>query len=161
MPPIRVDLRPIAPEEFGAVCDLWHQGWRDGHLHLVPDDLLRFRDRATFLARLTRAPEDCRVTGPTGAPEGFVRFKGDELDQFYVAPAMRGTGYAAALIAAAEAELRGRGVRRAFLICSVGNDRAARFYAKAGWRPVARYTAEVETLAEPVSLPVERFEKDL
>lgn len=155
------ELRAVDPAEVEALADLWHQGWADGHAEIVPPALVRFRDRATFRARLDSSLDDCRVAGPLGAPVGFVRFKGIELDQFYVAATMRGTGFAAGLIAAAEDELRARGVKESFLYCSVGNERARRFYQKAGWSDAGIIRAEVETLAETMHLDVHRFEKRL
>jgi GNAT superfamily N-acetyltransferase len=60
-------------------------------------------------------------------------FKEDELYQFYVSAAARGTGFAAELLRDAEQRLFARGVRTAWLACAIGNERAARFYARNSW----------------------------
>ena len=154
-------LRPALPEEVEALTDLWYTGWRDGHDGIVPAALYRHRTRPTFHDRLLTSLSDCFVTGPVGAPDGFVRLKGAELDQFYVAPPRRGTGHALTMMRAAEHLLRGRGVDRAHLIATAGNDRACRFYDKAGWTWIGPRMEGVETPEGPFMLEVVRFERDL
>jgi ribosomal protein S18 acetylase RimI-like enzyme len=87
--------------------------------------------------------------------------KGDELYQLYVSAEARGTGVAAALIADAEARLAAHGVRTAWLACAIGNDRAARFYEKSGWRRAGTVVSELDTPAGIFRLDVWRYEKDL
>lgn len=157
----QIDLRQLTAAEAGATADMWHAGWRDGHLGLVPDTLVQFRDRDTFLKRLELDLSACLICGPIGAPNGFIRLKNDEIDQFYVASSARGSGLAADLMRAAEYLLRGHGVKRAWLYCSVGNDRAARFYEKCGFVHARTTAAEVETLGAQVIMNVMRYEKDL
>ena len=154
-------LRAMTDADLDAVTELWHAGWRAGHLRIVPDALLAQRDRASFRTRLELSLSDCFLAEADGALAGFIRLKGRELDQFYVAPDLIGTGVAGQLIGLAEDALRARGVREAYLIASVGNDRAIRFYEKQGWRNCGVETARVETLDAPVSLRVVRFEKRL
>jgi GNAT superfamily N-acetyltransferase len=60
--------------------------------------------------------------------------KGDELYPLFVSAQSRGSGVAAALIADAEARLFDSGVKTAWLACAIGNERAAKFYEKCGWR---------------------------
>ena len=157
----RIDLRPLTAPEAGASADMWHAGWRDGHLGIVPDALVPFRDRDTFLKRLEASLQQCFICGPVGAPDGFIRLKGDEIDQFYVSGTARGTGLAQDLMVATQDMLRARGVTRAWLYCSVGNVRAARFYEKSGFQHRQTVSAAVETLGAPITLDVMRFEKDL
>jgi GNAT superfamily N-acetyltransferase len=154
-------LRPLTEADVEPLADLWTDGWRAGHTGIVPAALLRHRTRDGFRARIVAARDHCRVAGPEGAPTGFVRIEGDELDQFYVRADLRGTGLAPPLMAAAEALMREAGTRRAWLACRVGNDRAARFYGKCGWREVGVVAYGVETLEGPFELDVWRFEKDL
>ena len=85
--------------------------------------------------------------------------KGDELYQFYVARAARGSGVADALMEAAEAELARRGVATPWLACGIGNDRAARFYEKRGWVNARRQTNRLETPEGVFEFEVWRFEK--
>ena len=151
-------LRRPDRAEFDGLVDLWHGGWRDGHLAIVPDALARHRTRAIFAERLGDGWQDVIVAGDPGAALGFSMNKGDELDQFYVAPSARGTGFAGRFIAAIEAEFLSRGIARPWLICSVGNDRAARFYTKAGWRNTGKVEGKVTVPGGTFSLPCWRFE---
>ena len=151
----------MAPEDLEPLTDLWTQGWRDGHASIVPEALLDLRTRDSFHARLKSAPDIVQVAGPVGAPEAFIRLKGDELDQFYIHPSARGSGLAHRLMDAAENALRGQGFTDVWLACSVGNDRAARFYEKCGWRNAGVRRLGVETLSGPFELDVWRYEKAL
>lgn len=154
-------LRPLAADEVNALAQLWHEGWVIGHAAIVPQALLRHRDLDSFRVRIARDIASFFVSTANGAITGFVRIVGDELDQFYVTPDRIGTGAAAALMAAAEDALRARGVTRAFLIASVGNDRAIRFYEKQGWENCGAQDADVTTLEGPFRMQVVRFEKTL
>ena len=84
-----------------------------------------------------------------------------ELKPFYVTASSRGSGVAAALIADAEARLSDRGVGTAWLACAIGNDRAARFYEKSGWRRAGTMLHEAETSEGMFRLEVWRYEKSL
>ena len=87
--------------------------------------------------------------------------KEDELHQIFVAAAARGTGAAAALIADAEERIADDGFKTAWLACAIGNDRAARFYEKQGWRQVENMLGHFRTDHGDTPLEVWRFEKDL
>jgi diamine N-acetyltransferase len=56
-----------------------------------------------------------------------------ELKRLYVLPQWQKEGLGAQLIAAVEAEARGRGARRLLLCVYTANDRAQRFYARQGF----------------------------
>ncbi len=127
----------------------------------MPAALEALRSPDDFLRRIRRHRAQILVTGPVGAPTGFLRINGDELDQFYVAPDRIGSGFAARLMAAAEARMAAAGVRDAWLACTVGNTRAARFYARAGWVDAGVRPLAVETAEGPFTLSVWRFEKRL
>jgi len=154
-----VIVRPLAPEDIVPLARLWHDGWQDGHAAIVPAEFVRHRTLERFEARLRTGEGEAWVTGPVGAPLGFYLLKGGELNQFYVAAAARGTGVAAALIADAEARLAGKGEAIAWLTCAIGNNRAARFYEKSGWRR----TGTVMTIpdGQPLTIEVWRYEKPL
>jgi hypothetical protein len=62
---------------------------------------------------------------------------------------------------AAEDRLRDDGIAEAHLGCAIGNDRAARFYEKTGWRRAGVVPEMVETSAGPFRLSVWRYEKGL
>ena len=114
-----------------------------------------------FRRRLRAALPEIRVVGPPGSPTGFSVVKGDELYQLFVAASARGYGAAAALIADAEARLAAAGVATAWLACAIGNDRAARFYEKSGWRRTGTMINYAETSEGSFPLEVWRYEKSL
>jgi ribosomal protein S18 acetylase RimI-like enzyme len=86
---------------------------------------------------------------------------GDELYQLYVSAAARGTGVAAALVADAEVRIAATGAATAWLACAIGNDRAARFYEKCGWRRAGVMTSILNTAKGLFPLEVWRYEKPL
>jgi GNAT superfamily N-acetyltransferase len=154
-------VRPAQSRELETLARLWWQGWRDAHLPIVPDALVRLRTLKSFTARMAAALPEVRVLGPVGAPLGLHLIKGDELNQFYLAAEARGTGAAAVLMADAETHLADAGVQTAWLACAVGNDRAARFYEKSGWTRARVETVQSETSEGFFPLEVWRYEKPL
>ncbi len=84
----------------------------------------------------------------------------DHLVQLYVSAQARGTGAAAALMADAEARLAEAGVEIAWLACAIGNERAARFYEKCGWRRAGTVTYQPDA-SYRTPLEVWRYEKPL
>jgi ribosomal protein S18 acetylase RimI-like enzyme len=156
-----MQVRPAAAGEIDPLARLWHDAWHESHAPLLPEELARLRTLESFRERLQAMLADIRVAGPTGAPLGFCVVKGEELYQLFVSPAARGSGTAAALIADAEARLAARGVETAWLACAVGNQRAARFYEKSGWRLAGTVTNPADTSSGPFPLRVWRYEKRL
>jgi len=157
-----VPLTPIrdpVPADIEPLATIWYDGWRDAHGAILPELLRRHRTRDSFRDRLAAATADLRVAGPPGDPLGFFMLKGDELYQLYVSAGARGTGIARALTADAERELAERGIELAWLHCAIGNDRAARFYEKSGWRRAGVVQSELATPEGPVVIEVWRFEK--
>src|SRR5690606_22532903 len=102
-----------------------------------------------------------RVAGPPGQPVGFCMIKDDELYQLFVSASARGSGVAAALLADGEARLAANGIEAAWLACAIGNERAAKFYEKNGWRRVGTMINELETPDGLFPLEVWRYEKEL
>jgi GNAT superfamily N-acetyltransferase len=151
--------RDAHADEIDALAALWHEGWRDAHAEIIPVELARLRTLDNFRDRLRNALAETRVIGPLGAPSGFTMLKADELYQFYVARFARGTGVAAVLMADAERRLAGRGVTTAWLACAIGNERAARFYEKHGWRRAGIVANAAETSQGTFMLDVWRYEK--
>ncbi len=84
----------------------------------------------------------------------------DELCQLYVDAAARGSGVAVALIEDAESRMRDAGVETAWLACAAGNERAARFYEKLGWRRTGTVMHEPDDSGGNV-FEVWRYEKGL
>jgi GNAT superfamily N-acetyltransferase len=156
-----MDVRPADETEIEQLAQLWYDGWQDAHAEVVPAELRRLRTRKSFRERMRAGLADARVVGPRGAPAGFHMLKGDELYQLYVAAESRGSAVAATLIDDAEARLRDNGVRTAWLACAIGNERAARFYEKRGWRRVGTMINRLDTPEGVFSLEVWRYEKPL
>lgn len=155
------DVRPAAEAELDGLARLWYDSWRDAHAAIVPAELTQARTLESFNQRLAVLLPDVRVVGPIGAPIGFCIVKDDELYQLFVGASARGSGIAAALIADAERRLATSGVRTAWLACAIGNDRAARFYEKSGWRRTGVIVSVLETAAGTIPLEVWRYEKSL
>ena len=155
------EIRQAQDDEIDALAELWYQGWQDAHAAILPAELARLRTRESFRQRLQAALPAVRVVGPPGAPIGFCMTKGDELDQLFVSPDGRGKGVAGALEADAVSALSDRGARVAWLACAIGNDRAARFYEKAGWRRVGTVASQLDTQEGIFALDVWRYEKTL
>jgi ribosomal protein S18 acetylase RimI-like enzyme len=154
-------VRPAELEDVDHLARVWHEGWHDAHAQIVPAELTRIRTLDSFRPRLLHALPDTRVVGPARAPVGFCIVQGAELYQLFVSAEARGSGVAAALIADAEARLAAAGVATAWLACAIGNERAARFYEKAGWHRAGTMINELDTPGGMFSLEVWRYEKSL
>jgi GNAT superfamily N-acetyltransferase len=154
-------VRSADATEIDQLAQLWFDGWREAHAHLVPPELTRVRTLESFRDRLHAALPDIRVVGASGAPAGFCIVKEDELYQLFVSPDARGSGTAAALLADGEARLLASGVQTAWLACAIGNDRAARFYEKCGWRRIGTMINQLETNEGSFLLAVWRYEKSI
>jgi ribosomal protein S18 acetylase RimI-like enzyme len=156
-----MDVRPAEERDIGHLARVWYDGWQDAHARILPAELARVRTLDSFRSRLEEALPTVRVVGPPGAPVGFCMLKGDELYQLYVSAQSRGSGVAAALVADAEERLAESGVTTAWLACAIGNERAARFYEKCGWRRIGVVVSELEIPSGILPLDVWRYEKSL
>ena len=122
-------LRPARPSDVGAIAQLWYDGWRDGHLGHVPDELVAIRTRESFDTRAAQGLDKTTVAVVDGAIAGFVMVVDDEAEQVYVSAAHRGTGLAATLLAEAERLVAANGHARAWLAVAPGNV----LLAASGW----------------------------
>jgi len=156
-----MQVRSADAVEIDHLARLWHDVWHETHAPTQSPELVSLRTFESFRERLQAAFLNIRVAGPLGAPVGFYVLKGEELCHLFVSPDARGSGLAAALIADAEARLSERGVETAWLLCAIGNHRAARFYEKSGWRLTGTVAATAETSRGPFPLEEWRFEKRL
>lgn len=154
-------VRPAEAAEIDHLAKVWYDGWQDAHARILPAELARIRTLESLRDRLQEALPDVRVVGPFPTPVGFCLLKGDELYQLYVSAEARGTGAAAALVADAEERLAGDGVELAWLACAVGNERAARFYEKCGWRRAGTVVYQPDAANGVPALEVWRYEKRL
>ncbi|MFL5519044.1 MAG: GNAT family N-acetyltransferase [Gemmatimonadales bacterium] len=155
-----MSVRAAAAAEIDHLAKLWYDGWQDAHARILPAELTRIRTLESFRDRLRAALPDVRVVGPFPTPVGFCIVKGDELYQLYVSREARGSGVAAALTADAEARLAEGGVKIAWLACAIGNEQAARFYEKCGWRRAGSVLYQPDA-ADGIPLEVWRYEKRL
>ena len=156
-----MDVRAAEEAEVDALATLWCEAWQDAHSRIVPAELTRLRTLESFRQRLRADLPNVRVVGPSGAPLGFCTVKGDELYQLFVSAQSRGSDVAVALIDDAEARLSASGVDTAWLACAIGNDRAARFYEKRGWRLAGTFVSRLDTSVGTFPLEVWRYEKTL
>ncbi|WP_051228823.1 GNAT family N-acetyltransferase [Pleomorphomonas oryzae] len=131
---IKTAFRPFRSDDRPAVVRLWHDAWHDGHGSVLPAHVIAERTLESFDHRLGPLEPGCLVAEADGRVVGFAVIEGNEIDQFFVAAKVRGTGVAHALLATTETELARRGIRDAVIQCSAGNQRAHRFYARTGWR---------------------------
>lgn len=154
-------VRPALEIELDRLAEIWHEVWHESHAPLMPAELIRLRTLDSFRDRFEVLLPDIRVVGPEGSPAGFCINRGDELYQLYLSAEARGTGAAAALLADSEERFLAQGFRNVWLACAVGNERAARFYEKSGWRRTRTEKIEVDTSAGPFPLEIWRFEKGL
>jgi GNAT superfamily N-acetyltransferase len=157
----RITVRDAEADEIDQIAKVWFDSWRDAHEQIVPANLTATRTLESLRDRVEASLDELRVVGERGNPVGFALVKDDELYQLFVAAAARGTGVAAALIADAEERLADYGFRTAWLACAIGNDRAARFYEKQGWRRVGNMPGRFQTINGEMTLEVWRYEKDL
>jgi len=156
-----INIRPAEQTEVDELAQVWFDAWRDAHAQIVPAELARLRTLENFRERMQKELPNIRVAGSPGEPVGFCLVKDNELYQLFVAARARGTGIAAALMADGEALLAESGVETAWLACAIGNERAARFYEKCGWRRTGTMTNEAETSEGTFLLQVWRYEKTL
>ena len=154
-------VRPAVAAEVDQLAAIWYDGWQDAHASIMPAELARLRTRDSFRERLGAALADTRVAGAPGSPVGFCILKGDELYQMYVSAEARGTGVAGLLMVDAEARLAARGFDRAWLACAVGNNRAARFYEKSGWRRAGVVSYQPDAADGTGPIQVWRYERVL
>jgi ribosomal protein S18 acetylase RimI-like enzyme len=155
-----MNVRPAEPSDLDLLAGIWYDGWQNAHAGILPPELARRRTRESFRERLRAALPDVRVVPGPASTVGFCLIRGSELCQLYVSAGSRGSGAAAALLTDAESRMRDAGVETAWLACAVGNERAARFYEKSGWRRAGT------TMHEPddsggIVFEVWRYEKRL
>lgn len=120
-------IRPATPADAAAVVRIWHDAWHDAHDGHVPDGLVAARTRSSFEERVGAVVPRALVAEVDGEVAGFVTLRDDEIELLFVDAPHRGTGVAAALLAAAEE--RGG----SWLSVVTGNRRARRFYERQGY----------------------------
>jgi putative acetyltransferase len=153
-------IRPAGDADMAEVADLWHAGWHDAHPGHVPDGLTALRTLEAFHERAASRVADTTVAVSEGGTiVGFVMVVGDEVEQVYVAPAGRGSGVAATLLAEAERQVADVGHEEAWLAVVTGNARARRFYEKCGWVDSGDLPYEVSAGGRTWVSPCRRYTK--
>jgi GNAT superfamily N-acetyltransferase len=151
-------LRPATSADLEAIAQVWHEGWRDGHLGHVPVALEPHRSLAHFRERVPPRLPRTTVATLGGEVAGFVTVHGDEVEQLFVARRARGTGVADTLLRQAEQVIAGR-YEVAWLAVVAGNARARRFYERNGWSDAGGFDYEAEVVGGTLPVPSRRYQK--
>jgi ribosomal protein S18 acetylase RimI-like enzyme len=156
-----VELRPARAGDADAVAEIWHEGWRDGHLEHVPPDVALLRTRQSFDVRAPQRVADTTVAVVSDGVAGFVMVVDDEVEQVYVARRHRGGAVANLLLVEAERQVRERGHERAWLAVIEGNVRARRFYERNGWSDEGSIDYEAASESGVIVFRCRRYVKQL
>ncbi|MGP4104840.1 GNAT family N-acetyltransferase [Nonomuraea sp. KM90] len=156
-----VRVRPAICEDAQLVAAIWYEGWCDGHLGHIPQELVAVRTRESFDTRAEQRVGDTVVAVVGGEVAGFVMVVGDEVEQVYVARQRRGTDVAPTLLAEAERIVRANGHAQAWLAVVAGNVRARRFYERNGWRDGGPFDYSAHGPAGPIPVPCHRYVKEV
>ncbi|WP_377641274.1 GNAT family N-acetyltransferase [Oryzobacter terrae] len=136
--PAVVSLRRMTAGDVEDVLDVQQPGAVLGLADVFPQELFPF-PRETVGRRwrdeIADPVVDCLVVELDGAVVGFAATSGREVRHFGIAPALWGTGVAAAAHDALLDLMAARGIRRAWLTVYTDNHRGRRFYERLGWRP--------------------------
>jgi GNAT superfamily N-acetyltransferase len=154
-----VSLREGRPEDASVVAEIWLLGWRDGHLGLVPQELVEARTPESFRARADDRIGEMTVAVVDEEVAGFVLVVDDEVEQVYVSASHRGTGIADALLREAERQVRVNGHSKAWLAVVAGNARARAFYERAEWRDEGPFDYAAASENGPIAVPCRRYTK--
>jgi len=154
-----VVFRPADRGDSKVVADIWYQGWKDGHLGNVPDELVAIRTEESFGTRAADRLGDTVVAVVDEEIAGFVMVVDDEVEQVYVSQDHRGSGIAAALLTEAERLVAANGHGLAWLAVAPGNARARHFYERSGWVDEGLFDYPASTATGPIALPCHRYVK--
>lgn len=165
--------RPMTADDIDAVADLHVRSWQAAYRGIMPPEFLDAMDpavqvgrrRATFRAgggELVAVAGD-RVVGwaavgpyrddDVPAPEAGC----GEILALYAPPEQWGRGVGRTLMAGALDTLAGQGLSPVLLWVAAANERARRFYARAGFRPDGA-TQDYEVAG--ATLPEVRYRQD-
>jgi ribosomal protein S18 acetylase RimI-like enzyme len=156
-----VTLRQATANDAPKIAEIWHLGWRDGHLGFVPQELVAARHQDSFRTRAAQRVSDTTVAVVDGDVAGFVMVVGDEVEQVYVAARHRGMGVADTLMTEAERRIARAGHSTAWLAVVAGNARARRFYERRGWSDAGPFDYAAAGEDGPISVPSRRYVKQL
>jgi GNAT superfamily N-acetyltransferase len=142
-------IRLAAPEDARRIAEVHVASWRVAYRSLLPTDYLdglSVEEREAQRLAMISDPEPgsgTLVAEQGGRIVGFASFSASrddnapdttgEVPAIYVDPEAVGTGVGRELLAAVSEALRDAGFTRATLWVLEANERARRFYEKAGW----------------------------
>jgi ribosomal protein S18 acetylase RimI-like enzyme len=171
-------VRAATVDDARGIAEVHVAGWRWAYEDLLPDEYLEqlsVEEReGHWRETLSSSTGRVIVAEDVGEVVGFVGFgAADEADAetgevhaIYLLDRAAGTGVGRELFLRANEELRRSGFRRAVLWVLETNERARRFYERAGWhwdgtrsrhrfdcneQPVVRYVADLSTIAPPTT----------
>lgn len=146
-------IRRAVDTDVERIAEITVGGWRYAYAGIVPADRLAAMDPATiaearrelvvapapsamFVADNASGVRGYVAVGPLRSPErdGHPRVPTGALTSLYLDPPVIGTGAGGALHDVGVAHLAAAGFDRAILWIFAGNDRAAEFYSRRGWR---------------------------
>lgn len=121
-------LRPLTPEDIGALADLWVAAWQ--HAWAGQPAAIDFAARREWLVTFLRAPQHRTIVADAaGRVLGFATLEGDYLHQLAVDPRAQGKGLGTVLLGAAERAASGP----LELDVNAENGPARAFYARQGY----------------------------
>jgi GNAT superfamily N-acetyltransferase len=139
-------IRRATTADRRDIAHAYHAFWHETHAHLESLQVAADRDVAFFERRLANARIPPRIArAPDGSVQGFVIWHRYWVQSVYLAPAARGSGLGARLLAEAERHIAARGHKRVALICIVGNFGARAFYERHGYHVAQVRNTPVKT----------------
>ncbi len=153
--------RQIVSADMKPLARLWHESWHRAHDAYVPQALIDTRTMAEFAGRLPGLASATRVIGPEGDPLGLCTIKGNELNQLFIKKTAEGTGIAQTLLLDGEDRLAALGHQEVWLCVVPENERACRFYQRAGWTPDGYESVPLATATGTFALDSLIFRKTL
>src|SRR5215204_4958380 len=161
IPRSEVTLRRALPVDAPTIAEIWHLGWRDGHLGFVSQELIAARQEDSFRTRAAQRVNDTTLAVVQGRIAGFVMVVDNEVEQVYVSAHHRGKGVADMLMADAERRIKDAGYSSAWLAVVAGNTRARWFYERRGWSDSGLFEYAAAGDYGPIPVPSHRYVKDL
>lgn len=160
-----VTVRTATRADAHAIATIRVQTWRRAYVGLIDDEVLDRMDiereakrRAGLWSEYHADPRSIELLATDdGEPVGWAAFgpaREDEiaghgeLYAIYALPGHWSSGVGHSLMTAAEASLRGSGFDRAYLWVLEGNERAASFYERHGWREDGTVKDDTETVRD-------------
>jgi L-amino acid N-acyltransferase YncA len=149
--PIALRIRPAQEADAGGIAAVHMRSWQTAYRGILPDDFLdtlSIPQREERMRELLATKRSARRVWVIESEEGLLGFSeagpsredeapdwAAEVYTIYLDPTAVGKGIGRELFAHTVADLRNAGYRHATLWALERNERARRFYEKAGWRP--------------------------